>query len=124
MAIKVTMTKQTVCQSQEVLIALKTVAVHTGETQDAITCRAIEQYLIAEGVCGPVLHSAPKLRVGALPHWSGSCGALLGPTPAAVGRNGSPIGRPLERKRGVRLPAARASVSAEVARPPFTRFEG
>ena len=52
-----------------------------------------------------------------------SCGALLRPTPAAVGEEGEPIGKPAARRRAVRLPRARASGKAEVARPPFSRFQ-
>lgn len=42
-------TKQTVCLGTDVLIALKTLAVQTGKTQDEVMRAAIESYLMQKG---------------------------------------------------------------------------
>jgi hypothetical protein len=42
-------TKQTVMRSNDVLIALKTLAVQTGKTQDEVMRAAIESYLMQKG---------------------------------------------------------------------------
>ena len=52
-----------------------------------------------------------------LPHWSGSRGPLLAPTPAAKGEDRMPIGKPVGRRLSVGLARARAPGSSNVARP-------